>query len=143
MADRDYEYVGLDMKPERGRLKIDSRRFLNNPGWSFDIIDIDTYGLPWAHYLAALKRSPKSFTVFLTVGCYTIGGSKLNFEVKRILKLGSVEPPAAICADLNKSFTIEMISEASRRGWNIIEIKEAVPFKKGTARYFGVRLEKC
>lgn len=68
------EYVGLDMKAKKGRLKIDSARYLEAGGWSHDIIDIDTYGSPWRHWLTALNHASGSMTIFLTIGMIRMGG---------------------------------------------------------------------
>ncbi|HZU48538.1 MAG TPA: hypothetical protein VFA16_15010, partial [Mycobacterium sp.] len=43
------DYWGVDVKPKRGRLSIDSVRILAQPGWPHDVLDIDTYGSPWRH----------------------------------------------------------------------------------------------
>jgi hypothetical protein len=39
-------YWGVDLKPKKGRLKIDSVRILQQSGWPQNVIDIDTYGEP-------------------------------------------------------------------------------------------------
>src|SRR5262245_58061129 len=68
-------YWSLDLKPNRGRLKLDSTRLLEQPGWEFDVIDVDTYGLPWTHYEGILRNlSQPAVTVFLTLGSVRTGG---------------------------------------------------------------------
>jgi ubiquinone/menaquinone biosynthesis C-methylase UbiE len=37
------EYLGLDAKPKKGRLKIDSARYLEAGGWSHDVIDVERH----------------------------------------------------------------------------------------------------
>ena len=36
------QYWGVDLKPKKGRIKIDSAKILNQPGWKQDVIDVDT-----------------------------------------------------------------------------------------------------
>lgn len=40
-------YWGLDLKPKKGRLQIDSTRVLEQNGWKQNVVDVDTYGSPW------------------------------------------------------------------------------------------------
>lgn len=61
-------YVAADLKPKKGRHKIDSSRLLALPGLVQNVIDVDTYGGPWKHYFALLSTMTKPTTVFLTVG---------------------------------------------------------------------------
>ena len=61
-------YWGADQKRRAGRLKIDSARVLEAPGWSDDVLDVDTYGAPWRHWWAILEHGRGPLTVFLTVG---------------------------------------------------------------------------
>jgi hypothetical protein len=134
------KYWGVDVKPARGRVKVDSERVLQIPGWSFDVIDVDTYGMPWGHWKAILANGKGPVTVFLTVGNLTLG-SKVCKEVMETLGVQCFNLQNAIAAKLNGDFTLEMIGHAEAAGWRIVEAKEAVPFNPGTARYFGVRIE--
>ncbi len=61
-------YWGVDYKKKPGYLVVDSRRLLKTPGWPQNVIDIDTYGSPWEHWLALIKNVSKPTTVFLTIG---------------------------------------------------------------------------
>jgi len=61
-------YWGLDLKPKKGRLKLDSVRVLAQPGWPHNVVDIDTYGSPWKHWEAMLPNVVRPLTVFLTIG---------------------------------------------------------------------------
>jgi len=36
----------------------------------YDVIDVDTYGEPWAHWMEILGRLTKDTTVFLTCGAF-------------------------------------------------------------------------
>jgi hypothetical protein len=61
-------YWGVDLKPQkRGTLKMDSARVLTQAN-DFDIVDIDTFGSPWHHWLVMLPNIRKPTIVFLTLG---------------------------------------------------------------------------
>lgn len=66
--------VGIDVKPKNGRLRGDSARLLDQPGWTQDVIDVDTYGSPWEHWAAILRHLDRPRTVFLTWGIVSAGG---------------------------------------------------------------------
>jgi len=82
-------YWGVDLKPKKGRLKIDSERILNQPGWNFDVIDCDTYGSPWKHYAAIQRHATKPVTVFLT-----IGQGFANFAFTGLLEIQAIFGPS-------------------------------------------------
>jgi hypothetical protein len=139
---RRLRYWGVDVKPKRGFVQVDSERVLAMPGWKFDVIDVDTYGMPWGHWLGILRNGAGALTVFLTVGNVVMGGSGLCRELREVVGFGDLKIPPAICGRLNSDFTLEMIGYAKLAGWSIEELKEAVPDKPGTARYFGVRMRR-
>lgn len=60
----------LDFKAAPGRLKIKSERFLEVNA-DFDVIDVDTWGSPWAHFKAILEAPKRERVVFLTYGYRT------------------------------------------------------------------------
>src|ERR1700756_3921286 len=55
-------YLPVDLKPKKGTPRVDSVRVLDQEGWTFDVIDVDTYGVPWKHWFAILKHGKKSLT---------------------------------------------------------------------------------
>ena len=63
-------YVPIDIKPRRtGTIRADSRLVLQSWDISrFNVIDIDTYGEPWAHWFALAPRIVGPTAVFLTHG---------------------------------------------------------------------------
>ncbi len=133
-------YWGVDVKPKKGRLKIDSARILAQPGWTQDVIDIDTYGSPWRHWLALLRTIDHSATVFLTVGQVQIAGSPLQNVVRERLQLGSLGIPNAIAATLNKIAVSWLLTTGcGNYKITIVEAVEAV--SDGNARYIGLRVE--
>lgn len=137
-------YWGVDLKPAKGRLMVDSVRVLEL-GQFADVIDVDTYGSPWAHWRALLPNVSHDCTVFLTEGMVVmngIGGSLAGEVLDAAgLRFPTLKPPPSLVrkaiADEAWRYTI---SEASRRhGLHVAEIVEALN-PGGKARYFGVRL---
>jgi len=134
-------YWGVDLKPKKGRVKIESSRILNQPGWRFDVIDLDAYGLPWKHYRAALKFGPAEITIFLTVGSLTMGGSFVSADVAEIMGLTLKNIPPAIGGNVNKKFTDYCLGICYGFGYGVVESLEALN-PGGNARYFGLHLKK-
>lgn len=133
----------VDLKRRAGRLQVDSERLMALAGLSADVVDIDTYGCPWGHWLALLPHVTAPVTVFLTEGLVKIGGGKVAHEVRE--GVGAVFPTlAAPHSLLNKVVPAlawrHLISRAAAHGLAVREIVEA-PNPGGHARYFGVRLE--
>jgi len=133
-------YWGVDVKPKRGRLKIDSARVLDQPGWPFDVIDLDAYGLPWKHYRAVLTHGRRDLTIFLTVGSLTMGGSGLSNELRSILGITLNGIPNAVSAKINEGFTKYCLGGCWDIGYQSSECIEALN-RGGNARYFGIRLK--
>lgn len=135
------DYLGVDLKPKPGRLKVDSVRILDQDGWQFDVIDVDTYGEPWAHYAAICERLTKPVTVFLTVCTIAAaGGGNISKVLRKGMGIHHLEKlPKAICGKLGqKSLSIMLATALSN--CRVIECVESV--STGNARYFGLRLEK-
>lgn len=132
-------YWALDLKPKKGRLKLDSVRVLQQRGWTQDVIDVDTYGSPWSHWLALLPNVKRPTTVFLTVGQVAPMGSPLFRHVREALGLGTLHIPNAISAKLNAMAARHLLARASAHGLRIALAIEAE--STGNARYLGVRLE--
>lgn len=61
-------YFGVDVKKQRGRIKVDSSRILAQRGWHWNVIDVDTYGSPWNHFVSIVQNATLPVTVFLTIG---------------------------------------------------------------------------
>jgi hypothetical protein len=82
-------YWGVDVKPGKGRIHLDSTRILAQPGWDFDVIDVDTFGAPWKHYKQICLNMPagKTLTVFLTYGFVQSMGGAISKEAKAALGL--------------------------------------------------------
>lgn len=133
------EYVGLDVKPKKGRLKIDSARYLEAGDWSHDVIDVDAYGSPWRHWLAVLRFAPDVCSVFLTIGLVRMGGGgAMQTETREAIGIPP-STPAGIVAQLHDHAQKVHLGMALRY-FDIIEAVEAE--SHGNARYIGVRLAR-
>jgi len=133
-------YWGIDLKPKKGRLSIDSSRVLAQSGLNYDVIDIDTYGSPWKHWEALLPNICQPTTVFLTIGLVAIGGTPLTKEVKEAIGLGELQPPRAIVASLNILAASYLLARCYNYDIMPLEAAEASA-AASNARYIGVRLE--
>jgi hypothetical protein len=87
---------GVDLKPKKGRLKLDSERYLAKSGWQEDVIDIDTYGSPWDHFFAMLPNVSKPVTCFLTIGNTGLTKLSPNSHGAKHIKFPSNTPPSLV-----------------------------------------------
>lgn len=131
-------YWGLDVKPKKGRLKLDSVRVLAQPGWDQNVVDCDTYGAPWDHWLALLPNVTKPLTVFLTDGWCNVTAMTCHGFVRSALGLPCAVPQV-LAAQVNKAIgPLYALAESARFGVTIIEAVE----HKNThnTRYIGLRI---
>ena len=137
-------YTALDVKREKGRLKIDSSRFLSVPGWDFDCIDIDTYGNPWKHWFAVMENMGTAATVFLTIG--RGGPNRVKISNAALTCMGITMPTVlhkmsgAITCNLADLAVQYCLTDRVGNGIVIEEAQEAVA--GGNARYIGVRIRR-
>jgi hypothetical protein len=127
-------YWGVDLKPKKGRLKLDSVRILSQKGWPQNVVDVDTYGSPWKHWVALLPNIHQPTTIFLTIGQWQMG---TDSEIFRALGMGDLKIPPGIAVKLHGI----SLSYCLARGCDyctIIEAMESV--SNGSARYVGVHL---
>ncbi len=131
-------YWGVDRKPKPGRMKIDSVEVLSQPGWNFDVIDIDAYGSPWDHYAAVLRNLRRPASVFLTIGNAFLG----QLSDRMLSMCGLVFPTHRLPSGLHKRLDPILLRyalfEAMRYRILIEEVAEVE--SDGNARYLGVRL---
>ncbi len=145
-------YWGLDKKPKKGRIAIDSERILASGQWVADVVDVDTYGSPWGHWFHLLRTGTGTITVFLTVGLVRVGGGGMMATVvKEVLGLAKLEPKlahhktgkvmirASLLGKLHDFSVDYCLRQALSLGWQVIDAQEAFPSDK--ARYIGVRLQ--
>lgn len=140
----DVSLIGFDVKPKRGRLKVDSSRLMYLPDINYDVIDIDTYGSPWKHYLPLVENLSCSATIFLTIGMIKMGGGgNMDNKCRKVIGLNKIKiiPPSILTRDTILQLSINScIYEAEKNNFKIIETVEAFPQKN--AKYIGIRLEK-
>jgi hypothetical protein len=115
---------------------------LQQPGWSQNVIDVDTYGIPWRHWLAMLPNVTKSLTVFLTIGRIILaaGGRSVSRQELELTDCRFGYLPQAFGPSVSNLAVGYALAEASRHGLTITEALEAETH--GNARYLGLRLEK-
>lgn len=132
-------YWGIDKKRKKGRLKIDSARILAQPGWNQNVIDVDTYGSPWAHWGALVPTVVRPITVFLTRGSHST--EPLDRYEKRAVGIHFLrEIPRAFWPKLQLAdYSIRCCVTRVCDGIIVAEAVQAV--SNGNARYIGVRLE--
>lgn len=130
-------YTGLDVRPLRGGLHMNSLEYLRGPSWQHDVFDLDAYGSPWKHYLRILARIQTPASVFLTIGCAGLGGQ--DREAMKMLGLPDVIPHG-MQKGLNDMIIRHMLALPLARGYSIVESLEALN-PGGTARYIGLRLK--
>lgn len=135
-------YVPVDMKRISGQLQVDSVRLLSLKPLNYNVVDIDTYGSPWKHWLALLPNIILPTTVFLTIGSTSTGpGSTLSKIERMTLKLNftRLKIPASFMIKLFRKIAVDFMLALARKHCTIIE---AIESESGSnARYIGVRLE--
>ena len=140
---RDYKvsYFGADWK--KTKLRVNSARLCEDPAYAqFDIVDIDTYGSPWAHFFNLLPNVKKPITIFLTVGKRgAFSRMRLPQVVCEVIGLGGIKNiPIAILQNINAEHgTDYALLHAQDFDLVYEEIKEAFPCTN--ARHLGLRLK--
>lgn len=138
----DVRYWGVDVKQKRGRIKIDSARVLETSGWTFDVVDIDTYGQPWRHWAAVLRHGTGTVTVFLTIG--EASGLKAPLSNDGLLAMGLSKladvMPYGLKHQLTESAVDSLLAMSYANGWTLERIAESTPGPM--ARYLGVRMTR-
>lgn len=136
-------YWGVDMKPKKGRLKIDSARILSQRGWMADVVDLDAYGSPWGHWMQLCETcETDNVTIFLTIGMVKQNGFA-SMDSSMATMAGCVFKTKAPRTLLGRIVTGTLpfaLRHAKERGLDALEIVEAFPQKN--ARYIGLRMEK-
>ncbi len=132
-------YWGVDVKPKAGRLKLDSRRILAQAGWPQNVIDVDTYGSPWGHWLELLPHVTQPTTVFMTIGDQNSGVFQPGPTGANYLTLPPSTPgvlQGMIGRDIAPNI---LLTRAAQFGINLIEPIEAIADGQH-ARYIGCHL---
>ncbi len=132
-------YWGVDLKPKKGRVVVDSARVLQC-GLTENVVDIDTYGSPWKHYFNFSKTIAKPVTVFLTWGIVRIGGGNLCKETMKANGWSkfTLKAPKALFVKLEQNTLSYLLSSGCKNGNMIIEAKRMAV--EGNAIYIGLRI---
>jgi hypothetical protein len=135
-------YLPIDKKNIPGRLRVnDSARILELPGLRADVIDVDTYGLPWRHWIAIIRGMDRPTTVFLTIGrLFMAGGSRLSREEADALGLSfrKLKLPTSLSGRLCPLAIDRLLGLAPANGLRVIEAREVSGHH---VQYVGVRLD--
>ena len=128
---------GIDLKPKKGRLKLDSVRVLLQPGWPQNVIDVDTYGSPWKHWFAILETCDHPVTVFLTIGQRVTGTvGRLSNECFSALGI-----PFKIPVGFHPKLGKYAVTHCLARGWGYGTMVDVMEIDSGNrnVRYIGAR----
>lgn len=135
---RVLHYWGMDLKPKKGRLAIDSAKVLAQPGWTQNVVDIDTYGAPWSHWFGVLRNLSQPTTVFLTVGSAGVAGH-ITKELRERMGMQHLRGPKGLLCRKIDDFAIRFALGLALDVAEVVEALEAPRSRR--ARYFGIRLE--
>ena len=118
------QYLGMDKKTVGGGiLKVDAARWLTQTEWSADVIDIDTYGEPWAIYEAALENFVgRDVTIFLT-NCHALANNRVG-PMSKVMRhrLGVPEDWKIWHSRTLWDFTLKaMLGYATECGFEVVE----------------------
>lgn len=134
-------YWGVDVKQKEGRLKIDSRHLMRAAS-TRTVVDIDTYGSPWVHWLEMIPYIAQPTTVFLTIG--TMKNNNVTNQSKAVISamgLGQLYShiPRTLLAKVGGLAVTRLLTVGCDDGIMPIQVVEAIG--GNTARYLGIRLE--
>lgn len=113
-------YWGTDLKAKSGRISIDSTRILSD-GVSDNVVDIDTYGSCWDHWLNFLPNVKQPTTIFLTFGMIAMGG--MPKRVRDFAGLAALKMPPVLLGKLWPYVTQSLLSAPRRFNLEIVECK--------------------
>lgn len=130
---------GLDLKAKRGRLKVDSARVLCQGGWTQNVVDVDTYGSPFKHWLGMLPNVTRPLTVFLTIGTKNAMPRKAGDSELMALGLGGLHVPDSLKMKLTTIATTFELARVFDHGLTPVEAMEAT--RGEAARYIGIRIQ--
>ena len=129
-------YWGVDLRQKKGRLTLDSVDVLRRSGWTENVIDIDTYGSPWNHFVQVVHNAPHPVVIFLTIGI--INQSKMNPGAHGQDQFFSFPPsaPQGLRGKMTFALDVEMAFKYAKKYGTIHTPMEAV--STAGARYIGL-----
>jgi hypothetical protein len=128
-------YWGVDLKTRPGGLKMDSVKVLSQ-GVKDNVIDVDTYGEPWAHWLELLPRVKEPTTVFLT--WTSMCSLNMSDVAKKFVFGGQLRMPPTLFGRLWDYANQSLLAAPIQFGLRVIECQESV--NDTSTRYIGIHL---
>lgn len=134
-------YWGLDLKPKRGRPKLDARSILQYSEWTENVIDLGGGVDTWCLWHALLENVKAPTTVFVTLG--RGGRSPIRISGDDLQAIGlsrrMIERlSGARVYGLVNTVIRQRLGQALTHGLQVVEAVEAMGGKN--CRMFGVRL---
>lgn len=129
-------YWGVDLKSKSGRISIDSVKVVKQ-GVKANVIDVDTYGEPWTHWMELLPHIKEPTTVFLTCGKISI--STMSHRVINCVFGKSLRMPPTLTGSLWDYANKVLLSLPLSYGLEIVECMEAV--SNNQTRYIGIHIQ--
>lgn len=128
-------YFGVDLKAKSGRIAIDSIKVLQQ-GVDANVIDVDTYGEPWTHWLELLKHIKEPTTVYLTMG--SVSKLAMSHVASKYVFGKTLKMPPTLFAKLWDYANQVLLTAPENFGLEIVECQEAL--SKSNTRYVGMHV---
>ncbi len=128
-------YWGVDVKPRKGQITMNSLTVLGN-SLKDNVIDVDTYGEPWEHWLKMLPNITQPTTVFLTWTTLCLMG--MSTAAKRFVFGGDLQMPPSLYGKLWDYANACLLAAPEQYGLEIVECCECT--NTSATRYIGVHL---
>jgi hypothetical protein len=129
------DYLALDIKQKRGRLKLDSARFVRECPGDFNVVDLDAYGSPFDQFESVIAWR-RRLIVFLTIGA--VGMKAQSKTALRIAGLPATTP-IGMHAQLHDHITESCLTLPLQKNFRIRQSFEALN-PGGSARYIGLEI---
>lgn len=128
-------YWGVDLKVRKGRVAMNSVEVLRRK-LADNVIDVDTYGEPWEHWLTMLPNITQPTTIFLTwTSLCSLGMSNV---VKQFVFGGQLQMPPSLYGKLWDYANALLLTAPERHGLEIVECMESI--NKTPSRYIGIHV---
>ena len=128
-------YWGVDLKARPGRVAMNSVDVLNRK-LTDNVIDVDTYGEPWQHWLTMLPNIVQPTTVYLT--WTSLCSINMSSIVKRHVFGGELRMPSSLFGKLWDYANATLLTAPEQHGLEIVECMETV--NKTPSRYIGIHV---
>ena len=128
-------YWGVDIKPRKGKLTLDSLNVVRKK-LADNVIDVDTYGEPWEHWLLMLPNIVQPTTIFLTWTSLCAMG--MSTVVKQEVFGGQLQMPPSLYGKLWDYANAYLLTRPESHGLEIVECQESV--NDSETRYIGVHV---